>query len=391
MCVAVPKVANPLPDVQQIELICSFDQCTSGNRLSYLVRFASNGNSLGQRLRVEDRHRALHPATSLLRDTSRNVLYWSIYDEWPFDKTSVHPSAWGASTTRRKVLVVDLSVDYNILSIRDVVSSSSSWIASPSRGRTLEAAAVNPRTGTIFAFVAVSSSAVQLQLLEPSLQDAAVIAIKQSPLPVRIQLPTVNFILPPRVLFSAQGRFFVQRPAEADTIRRLGDCVPCPNGRITLNQVGGLSITDCVCASSMEWLDRATMQCRPITTCKMGEFIRQWATPYSNYNCSACGRCLPGTYRNLQQHCDGTKDYNLDVANPEHCKPCGDCGSGSYYQNLSTCNGSTSSPPIPASSFCVRCRDCPDMHNIMEGSQCTGKGSSDTVQCIFCSQPCGMF
>lgn len=199
-------------------------------------------------------------------------------------------------------------------------------------------------------------------------------------------MDTSNFILPRRVFFTDHGRFFLHKPLDSIEILRYGECTDCPAGKTTYS-VGGYTIKDCICTGD-KWLDESTLECRTTDFCKQGQYVVQYGTERSNYNCSNCGMCPPGTWRNMSK-CSPTQKNDLDANDVTECVPCGPCGRG-YYMNMSACDGTTTARPPPSSSFCVKCRDCPDMHNIDAYTECNGQvDTKDTRQCIFCSEPCG--
>lgn len=123
--------------------------------------------------------------------------------------------------------------------------------------------------------------------------------------------------------------------------------------------------------------------------CLAGQYITQLPSEYRDYQCNNCSMCPAGKYRNLLDHCSGSNVFNLDPANPDHCKTCGSCPRG-FYRNLSACDGTGSSAPSDMSTYCIKCADCPDMHNIAEDSECTGSSFSNTRRCILCTNPCGL-
>jgi hypothetical protein len=146
--------------------------------------------------------------------------------------------------------------------------------------------------------------------------------------------------------------------------------------------LGGKTIKDCICMDD-KWLDVNTLECKTTNYCSAGQYVVEYGTSTSNYNCSMCSMCPPATWRNMLK-CLPSEDNNLDASDPTECVPCGPCGPG-YYRNMSACNGRTDKP----GDFCVKCSTCPSMHNINTSSFCDGNGIRDTTQCIFCSEPCG--
>lgn len=224
MCVSMPTVANSLLQQSQIALICSLDRCTAGVRDAYLLRILNDGKT---RLTDLSLHKSIYPATGLLYNISGNVIYWSTYNEWPFSKisSSVTHDTWASSGTKRRILQVDLSVDYNIVSIQDF-SMSMQQLVMPN-GATFESAAVMPRSNVLFAYIPTSASTVDLFLFNANgnftrPRNDMYLSFRS--------LPTSNFLLPPRVFFTEQGRFFVHRPADADIIKKYSECVgkiPC--------------------------------------------------------------------------------------------------------------------------------------------------------------------
>ena len=366
MCIAMPSSLK-----LSIGLICTIDICTTNVRTSYLVRIKNSGERLPVSLAA---HSAPYPATHLMLDASNNVAYWSIYSEWLYAKASLS-DGWATSSTKRKVLKVALSTDYNIGTISQILASG-----------TLEAAALMPGSSLLLAYMPSSSSVVNLIVRDTSDLSAAVSSAAFHP---NIQnFSTSAYALPSRVFFTDHGRFFVQKPLEPLMVVKYGQCMSCPAGKITS---GAYSITECKCDGDF-WLDASTLQCKPLNPCKSGEYILSYATAYSDYNCTRCSMCPAGKYRNLdpndrQNACNGQGTFDLDPKNNLQCIPCGACARGSYM-NLSTCNGSTSQPPL-LSAFCPKCRSCPDMHNIKEETDCSGTGYNDTRQCIDCQYPCG--
>lgn len=383
-CIALPVIQT---QSQQIALICSFDSCTTGNRFSYLVRILNTGEN--QRLPVDPMlHKAVYPAVNLMYDASWNVAYWTTYSEWPtLDKSSLN-SPWATSSTKRKVLRVALSADYNIASITDLLPPS----LGPA-GISFEAASILPGSSNLLlAFVATSSTSVDLKVFQ---RGSPLIQVFD-PWPEYTyststwhNFPTVDFQLPSRFFITeAGGRVFIQRPQEASIISKYGQCLSCPSGKTTPGtSTGVFKLDECICLNN-QWLDQTspTLECKPLNPCKAGEYVKKFATWYSPYECANCSMCPAGTYRNLQTYCTGKLDFDLDPRNPSHCVPCGTCGAG-FFRNLSTCDGTTSMPA--GGSFCARCRSCPDMHNIRSDTECTGSGTSDTRQCIYCKDPCG--
>lgn len=214
MCVAMPQ-ASMYASVQ-IALICSFDICSSGNRLSYLVRILSDGRT---RL-VNQNHRATKPATGLMYNASGNVLYWSVYDDWTGISTT-DITKWATSSTRRKVLQVDLSVDYNIVSIHNFTFARPLGLAI---GSTFEAAAIMPRSNILFCYLPTSSTLVELFLFDRdgNYTKASSSSSRYAPLK---SFPTTGSAFPSRVFFMDNGRFFLQRPGELFLVEKYGECV----------------------------------------------------------------------------------------------------------------------------------------------------------------------
>lgn len=237
-CVAMPTIQSA---AKQIVLICSFDTCSGNDRSSYLVRILSNGD----RLPVPLLHRALYPSTRLMYDVSWNVAYWSTYSEWPFNRMQNHQGPWANSTTKRNVLKVMLSTDFNIDKIGDLFPVN---LFPASFSKTFEAASIMPGAGgLLFAYMANRSDMAELFVFKT--QNFSMPLDTAKPLHEYFYvngslrtLATSSYDLPSRVFFTEHGRFFVNNPKDPDTILTFGMCkcqffsfLHCPDHETSTN------------------------------------------------------------------------------------------------------------------------------------------------------------